>query len=235
MKTEIAVMERLVQIIQNDEEISNPLHNRLQVYRDMVQYRFVETIENIYPILTSVLGDALMHELIREFIALGAKSPFIAKMAEEFGNFLRDHSKLKSTLFLEDLLWLEYGELDLLSKDFKDIQAQLDWNEQYKLSSSSLVRNISYRVHAGEFESPCASSVLLYYHFYEKRVYFEEITPFAHQLINLLEKMTLERCVVVLADMYDIKVEILRENVEKLVVKWCNQRVLIKSMEVKGV
>lgn len=232
MKTETAVMERLVHIIQNNEALSNPLHNRLQVYRDMVQYRFVETIENIYPILTSVLGNALMYELIREFIASGAKNPFIVKMAEEFGNFLRHHPKLKSFLYLEDLLWLEYGELDLLSKDFNDIQARLEWNQHYRLSSSSLVRNLSYRVHAGEFESPCVTSLLLYYHFDEKRVYFEEITPFAQQLIEKLENLTLERALSVLAEMYELEVETLRESVEELVIKWCHQRVLIKSTEV---
>lgn len=232
MKTETAVMERLVQIIQNDEELSNPLHNRLQVYRDMVHFRFVETIENIYPILTSVLGNALVHDLIREFITIGAKTPFIVKMAEEFGTFLRHHPTLKSTLFLEDLLWLEYGELVLLNRDFKDIQARLDWNQQYRLSSSSLVRSVSYRVHTGEFESPSASSLLLYYHFDEKRVYFEEITPFARQLIELFEKMTLEASVMVLAQKYELDAKRLRESVEQLVIKWCNQRVLIKFTEV---
>lgn len=232
MKTETAVMERFIQIIQNNEEISNPLHNGLQVYRDMVHFRFLETIENIYPILTSLVEPQIMHGLIREFIASGAKNPFIGKMAEEFGDFLRHHPKLKSTLFLDDLLWLEYGELDLLSRDFNDAQARLQWNQQYELSSSSLIRNLSYRVHTAEFESPCISSLLLYYHFDEKRVYFEEITPFAQQLIELLERMTLERSVMVLAEMYELDVEILRENIEQLVTKWCNQRVLIKSSEV---
>jgi len=173
-----------------------------------------------------------MHNFIREFIAIGAKTPFIVKMAEEFGNFLRHHPKLKLTLFLEDLLWLEYGELDLLSRDFKDIHAQLDWKKRYRLSSSSLVRNVSYRVHAGEFESSCASSLLLYYRFDEKRVYFEEITPFAYQLIEQLQGMTLEDAVTVLAKTYELDVAILRESVATLVKKWCNQRILIKSTEV---
>ena len=232
MKTETAVMERFVQIIQNDEELSNPLHNRLQVYRDMVHFRFLETLENIYPILSAKLGGQMMHELIRDFIALGVKSPFIAKMADEFGNFLRHHPKLKSTLFLEDLLWLEYGELELLSREFNDIQACLEWNQHYKLSSSALVRNISYSVHTGEFDSPCVSSLLLYYHFDENRVYFEEITPFAQQLIEKLENLTLESAVSALAEVYELDVVTLRESVAQLVVKWCNQRVLIKSSEV---
>jgi hypothetical protein len=232
MKPETAVMERFVQIIQNNEELSNPLHNRLQVYRDMVHFRFLETLENIYPILSAKLGAELMHELIREFIASGARNPFIAKMAEEFGNFLRHHPKLKSTLFLEDLLWLEYGELDLLSRDFNDIKARLEWSQHYKLSSSSLVRNISYSVHRGEFESPCMSSLLLYYHFDEKRVYFEEITPFTQQLIEKLKTVTLEVALVELAEMYELDIELLRDSVEKLVQKWCDQRVLIKSTEV---
>jgi hypothetical protein len=232
MRTETAVMERLVQIIQNDEKLSNPLHNRLQVYRDMVHFRFVETIKNVYPILTSVLGDDLMHEFIREFIGLGANSPFIAMMPEEFGEFMRRHKKLKSTLFLEDLLWLEYGELFLLNKIFYDTKAIVMWDENYCLSSSSMVRSLDYRVHTGEFESSCDSSLLLYYNFEEKRVYFEEITPFAYQLIEKLETLTLEQSLRSLAQMYDLDVEALRQNVEILVEKWCNQRVLIKSLEV---
>ena len=232
MKTETAVMERFVQIIQNNEELSDPLHNRLQVYRDMVHFRFVETIENIYPILTSVLGEPLMHDLIREFIAQGVKSPFIAKMTEEFGDFLRHHFKLKTYLFLEDLLWLEYGEFELLSREFDDVPSTFDWNGHYCLSSSSLVRSLSYRVHTGEFEVASQSPMLLYYHFGEARVYFEEITPFSQQFIENLESTTLEQTLVVLAAAHGLDIEILRESVEILVKKWCNQRVLIKSMEV---
>lgn len=232
MKTETAVMERFVQIIQNNEPISNPLHNRLQVYRDMVHFRFLETIGNIYPILSSHLGDQMMHDLIREFMASGAISPFVSKMPEEFGNFLRHHKKLKKTPFLEDLLWLEYGEFDLLNKKFYDTKAVLKWDANYCLSSSCMLRSLSYRVHAGEFESPCISSLLLYYHFDEKRVYFEEITPFANQLIEKLENLTLASAVVALAEIYQLDVNVLRESVGILVEKWCNQRVLIQYVQV---
>ena len=228
MKTETAVMERFVQIIQNNEAISNPLHNRLQVYRDMVHFRFLETIGNIYPILSSHLGEEMMHDLIREFIALGAISPFLSKMAEEFGNFLRHHKKLRKSPFLEDLLWLEYGELDLLNKIFYDTKAIMMWDEYYCLSSSSMVRSLDYRVHTSEFELSCDSSLLLYYNFEKKRVYFEEITPFAHQLIEKLETLTLEQSLRSLAQMYDLNIEALRQSVGVLVEKWCDQRVLIK-------
>jgi hypothetical protein len=153
-------------------------------------------------------------------------------MPEEFGEFMRRHKKLKSTLFLEDLLWFEYGELDLLSKKFHDTQASLAWDEHYHLSSSCMVRSLGYRVHAGEFESPAISSLLLYYHFDEKRVYFEEITPFAQQLIEQLETLTLDSAVGVLAEMYALDSEVLRESVEKLIQKWCDQRVLTHYKDV---
>ena len=231
MKTEIAVMERFVSIIQSDEVLSNPLHNRLQVYRDMVHFRFVETIENIYPILTQKFGPELMRELLREFITRGAKSPFIVKMSKEFADFLQHHPKTKGYFFLEDLLWLEYGELDLLTQDYDHLQASLQWDKHYRLSSSSLVRSLSYRVHTGEFDVECVSSLMLYYHFDEERVYFEEITPFAQQLITRLEYETLEQALSSLADMYDLDSEVLRESVEELLQKWCARRILIYSLE----
>jgi hypothetical protein len=232
MKTEIAVMERFVSIIQSDEPLPNPLHNRLQVYRDMVHFRFVETLENIYPILTTRFGPELMHELIREFIAKGAKSSFIVKMSKEFSDFLQHHPKTKGYLFLEDLLWLEYGEMDLLTQDYDHLQASLEWDKQYRLSSSSLVRSLSYRVHTGEFDVECVSSLMLYYHFDEQRVYFEEITPFAQQLIMKLKSETLEQALRSLADIYDLDSDVLRESVEKLLQKWCARRILTYSLEV---
>lgn len=229
MKTETAVMKRFVEIIQNNEELSNPLHNRLQVYRDMVHFRFVETLENTYPILTARLGTDLMHELIREFIAKGAKSPFIVKMSKEFSDFLQHHQKTKAYLFLEDLLWLEYGELDLLTQGYHHMQASLQWDKNYRLSPSSLVRSLSYRVHTGEFDVECVSSLMLYYHFDEQRVYFEEITPFAQQLITKLESATLEQALGSMAEMYNMDIEVLRESVEELLQKWCARRILIYS------
>lgn len=232
MKTETAVMKRFVTIIQNNEELSNPLHNRLQVYRDMVHFRFVETLENIYPILTAKLGTELMYELIREFRARGAKSPYIVKMSQEFGDFLRQHPKMKQCLFLEDLLWLEHGELDLLTRAYHDVQVPLEWNKHYCLSSSSLMRSLCCRVHVGEFKSPCAVSLLLYYHFDEERVYFEEITPFAQQLIEKLDNGTLEQVLGILAEMFELEVEVLRESVEKLLRNWCNRKILIYTLEV---
>lgn len=232
MITETAVMERFVAIIQNDEELSNPLHNRLQVYRDMVHFRFLETVENVYPILTAKLGPQLIHELIREFIARGAKTPFIVKMSQEFADFLRDSPKTKEYPFLEDLLWFECGELDLLTRQFNDRVTTCEWDRRYTLSSSSMIRSVSYRIHDGEFETPSTTSLMLYYHFDEERVYFEEITLFAQQLIKKLETVTLEVALIELAEMYELDIELLRDSVEQLVEKWCTQRVLIQCMEV---
>lgn len=235
MKVETAVMERFVEIIQNNERLADPSHNRLQVYRDMVHFRFVETLENIYPLLTANLGSERMHELIREFIAHGARNPFIVKMAQEFGNFLRHHPAMKGYGFLEDLLWFEYGELDLLSRKFDHTHTTLQWDRGYRLSPSALVRSLNYRIHTGELESPCVSSLLLYYHFGEDRVYYEETTPFAQQLIEKLETLTLQRAVRVLAEMYELEMDVLRDNVEQLMQKWCRQRILIHYTEVENV
>lgn len=229
MKVETAVMERFMEIIQGDEPLINPLRNRYQVYRDMVYHRFFETITNIYPILSRQLGERLP-EVIREFQQRGAASVLIREMAYEFGEFLRNHPIHEELPYLEDVLWLEWGEMALLLEIFEGDNALFEWNGRYKLSSSVRLRQLRYPIYRGDFESAGAYPLLLNYDFNEDRVYFEEITPLGYDLLILLENKGMEEALNEIALRYRVDQEDLKEPLEQLLKQWCDKKILTKEV-----
>ncbi|MGZ8548856.1 MAG: HvfC family peptide modification chaperone [Sulfuricurvum sp.] len=229
MKTETAIMERLIQIIESDEPLSNPLFNRYQVYRDMVYHRFYETITNVYPILSRQLGEQLSI-LIREFQHRGATSVLMSAMAYEFGEFLKNHCVHETLPYLDDVLWTEWGEMELLLEKFEANTLSFEWNGRYKLSSSARLRQLSYPIYRGDFESLGAYPLLLYYDFNEERVYFEEITPLGYDLLILLENNDIEEALSEIALRYEVNSEDLKEPLEQLLMQWCNKKILMKEV-----
>lgn len=226
MKIETLIMQRFVEIIESDEALFNPLMNRHQVYRDMVYHRFSETISNTYPILSERLGERL-HGLIREFQRSGAKSVLMSDMASEFGDFLKNHPIHREFPYLEDLLWFEYSEMELLLEQFKEEEAAFSWSGHYRLSSSSRVKQLSYPLHRGDFEDSGIYPLLLYYDFEESRVYFEEITPFAYTVLTMFRVHAPNEVLEALSRSYEVDQDDLLEPLEQLLNQWCNKKIIM--------
>lgn len=227
MQLEQLKMEQFVGILTSDEPISNPLRDRHQVYRDMVAHRFVETIENIYPILSKQLGEKLF-SLIREFQRHGAQSPLIIEMAFEFGEFLKTDALYHEISYLDDLLWLEWGEMELLLGQFDDEEIAFDWDGHYCLSSSARLRRLHIPVYRGDFENCGEYPLLLFYDFVEKRVYFEEITALGYELLRMLPTNT-PRCITEeFARRYHLCSDDFKEPLGQLLKTWCNKKILTK-------
>lgn len=226
MKVETLIMERFVEIIESDEKLVNPLMNRYQVYRDMVYHRFSETITNIYPILCERLGERL-RPLIREFQRSGAMSVLMSDMVREFWDFLKNHPINAKLDYLNDLLWFEYTEMELLLEKFSDSDATFEWNKRYQLSSSARMRRLSYPLYRGDFETFGEFPLLLYYDFREHRVYFEEITLFAYTLLEMLPIHTPIEALEKLSIRYKVDQNDLKEMLERLFNQWCNKKIII--------
>lgn len=229
MQLEQLKMEQFVGILTSDEPIANPLRDRHQVYRDMVAHRFVETIENIYPILTRQLGERLF-PLIREFQRKGAQSPLIVRMAFEFGEFLKTDALYHEIPYLDDLLWLEWGEMELLFGQFGNEEITLDWEGHYCLSSSARLRRFHTPLYRGDFESRGEYPLLLYYDFTEKRVYFEEITVLAYELLRMLPTHTPLKALEALAKRYEVDQNDLKEPLKQLLNQWCDKKIITKEV-----
>lgn len=229
MKTETMIMERFIEIIESDEPLINPLYNRYQVYRDMVYHRFYETITHIYPIFISLFEDQL-HELIRAFQTTGARSVLVSDMAYEFGLFAKAHPLMQDKPYLGDLLWLEWGEAELLLECFEMPSTHFEWTGQYQLSDSARLKRLHYPVHRGDFESFGEYPILLYYDFNENQVYFEEITPLGYDVLMLLQEYDCEQVLSEIARIYQVDAQLLKEPLEQLLTQWCEKKILTKEV-----
>ncbi len=229
MKIETTAMERFIEIIAGDETLINPLHNRYQVYRDMVYHRFYETITNIYPILSCRLGEQLPI-LIREFQSHGATSILMSDMACEFGEFIKQHPIGKTLPYLEDTVWLEWSEMVLLLEKFEENKSVFKWEGRYKLSSSARLRQLSYPIYRGDFESIGEYPLLLFYDFDEEKVYFKEISSLGYDLLIFLENHNIQETLKQISKHYGVNEKNLKEPLEELLNQWCEKKILIKEV-----
>jgi hypothetical protein len=227
MRVEKTVMARFVEIIENDEPLVNPGLNRYQVYRDMVYFRFHETISSIYPIVSMRLAEQLPG-LIREFQREGAKSPLMAEMANEFGAFLRRHPLNKELAYLDDLLWFEWSEMELLMDSFDDRSVVFGWKTELGLSDSARMRKIRFALYRGDFETYGKYPIVLYYDHKEEQVCFNEITALGYLLLELLLTHTPQESLAEIAKKFKVDQKDLKEPLETLMRQWCDKKILQK-------
>jgi len=229
MQLETQIMERFVEIIQSDEALINPLFNRHQVYRDMVFHRFFETLKNIYPILYKQLGEEEFRSVVKEFVAHGTASVLLSGMAQEFGVFLQKHQKYTKMAYLQDLVWLEWSEAELLMQTYNDKKSSFDWKSSYKLCDSVRLRVLHYRVYAGDFTTKGLFALLLYYDFETQSVFFQEITPFAYTFATLLQTTPLQEAIVLIASEYKLDQDDLKKPLRALLQEWSKKMIITKD------
>lgn len=229
MQLETQIMERFVQIIQSDDPLINPLLNRHGVYRDMVFHRFFETLKNIYPLLTKQVGEAEFRAIVQEFIAHGANAVLLSDMPKEFGIFLQNHGTFSKRAYLQDLLWFEWSEAELLLKAYDATKSSFSWKNDYRLSDSTRLRALGYPIYKGDYSTKGVFPLLLYYNFQSHSVFFEEITPFAYELATLLQTTHLQKAIGLLGLKYGLNEYELKKVVTLLLEEWSEKMILTKD------
>lgn len=158
----------------------------LQIYRELVRYRFEELLSDSFPISKQLIGETLWHELLTAFILKKPKSPIIWEAADEFRVFICKKrfglpEKVKETLWFESMkitCHQAIGESDLC--------CIFDWNKSYILTKSSVITTFTYMVY-GDF-SIGIFPTLLYRDKFNFEVYYIELTEFMYKFLKKLQK-----------------------------------------------
>lgn len=191
---EFEIQNRFIEHITGRREIKNPKANRIETYRELVNFRFQEIINNAFPIFQEQVGKERMKELIKGFIAHKPESPYIWQAPLEFIRFIKNHKMAPDLPWAEDLLWYEWTEVDIFMRcpapDKR--QMQFDWKKPWRLSKSAQMRRLKYRVYLNDFEEPGEYPLILYYNYPEEEVHFQEITPFLYDFFHSTRKTALE-------------------------------------------
>lgn len=192
MQLEQDIQKRFVETITHDNSLALPSKAHT-IYKDLLYYRFEEVFENAYPRFRKRVSDAVFKECIYSFLALGAKNPIIWKVSEEFKEHLINENTLDIP-HLQDLLEFEFLELEMFMQNYEACDVgDFSLQNKYEFSQFSQLRTFEYPIHHPEFDSRSESfekgkySVLFYYDDTTDEVMYEEISPFVHELLNMIE------------------------------------------------
>lgn len=184
------IHHRFFQLVTGQESFTPGKENPVQLYKDLVFYRFKEVIFNAYPICREQIGDESLISFLRDYVASGPKRTYIWQMPDEFRSFLLNEKNLTEQYpYLNDLLWLEWMDIGLLMRKYgpASLQKEINWSDKIALSASAELRMLTYAVYRRDFDTKGEFPLLLFYNYDEQEIQFQELTPFLYDFLLKLK------------------------------------------------
>ncbi len=217
MKLEQSIQKRFINTITKQEEVSMP-SEAIEVYTELVYYRFLEVFEKAYPRFKKMVSEETFDRLIYEFLKVGAKTPILWRVSGEFKAFLIEKNDLDMP-YLADLLEFEFLEIEMFMQKYSDhTKSSFSLQKSYAFSKEANIRHFSYPVHHPDFDSNPEAfesgefTILFYYNAKSEEVLYEEITPFIEEfLLSLTPNLSTMQSIEKIAEVYEIENEELLE------------------------
>lgn len=148
MKSELEAMKKLFNVAWGRVGTDN---DRLAVYSELVYNRFEDFVRTSFPLFTSFVEDDL-GGILKEFVRREHRSPFLIDVGGEFLDFFVSlkHPVKERYPFLEELLLLEWLEIEVFNAPDDRASEGFFWEESYRLSSTARLLELKYPVHRSE-------------------------------------------------------------------------------------
>jgi len=217
MKLEQSIQKRFIDTITKQEPLAMP-SEAIEVYTELVYYRFLEVFEKAYPRFKKMVSEETFDKLIYDFLKVGAKTPILWRVSGEFKDFLSHNNDLDMP-FLTDLLEFEFLEIEMFMQKYSEHTKSLfSLKKSYAFSKEANIRDFSYPVHHPDFDvNPeafeCGEfTVLFYYNAKREEVLYEEITPFIEEFLHsLTPDVSMMQSIKKMAEVYEVGNEELLE------------------------
>jgi len=149
-------------ILDNSKQIDDP---NIQIYQELVLFRFVEVIKSTYPIFTKYLPKTKLENLVKEFIKYGSHTPYIWKIAQGFKEFLftKDIDKQE-----REILEFELKQINIYVSNSTIKKGKISYKKAYRLS-----KNAHTMLYKKEY-------VLIYKNIEDMQVYYITISKFLY-------------------------------------------------------
>ncbi|MDO5046486.1 HvfC/BufC family peptide modification chaperone [Campylobacter sp.] len=199
-----------------------------RLYTELIFNRFYEVLANANPILFSVIGEDKFKEEVSEFIARGyAKTMLIWQLPKDFRKFIKEQKRLKEFAFVDDLLWLEFSEVELFMQDFSALKFdKFSWQNRYKISKNAKIKILNYKVHLKEFAKKEKSYLLAYYDLKTNQAVYREISNFMYDFLRNLKKFSASQLLENLQNEYEFDKKAMKKELEISLKELCSLRVL---------
>jgi len=190
MEREQEIQRRFTRIIRNEER-PHATSPRLQVYRELVRFRFEEVLSNTFPIFKKQIDPEQWNDLVEGFVREGAASPYIWQMPGEFRKYA---AKQVEEPWAKDLLWFEWIEVEIFMEPPEKPKKGFQWRKRFRLAPTARCKVLEYKVYdPGFFDDPALQGrgkfpLLLYLDPESFQVLYLEITPFMRFLLKKMER-----------------------------------------------
>ncbi len=202
------VQERFIGFISGQVEIPHPLTNPLRIYKELVHYRFEEVIRNAMPDFAQILEEERLDKLIFEFIQSKPQTPYVWQVPKLFMNYLLEGAYVNDISYASDLMWFESIEVELLMGQYEKPRLEtFAWDKEFSLSTSMRIKVLNHAVNRDAFEFLEAHPLIMYYHFEESAVFFQEITPFMHRFLSYLDYMLPKKALISICEDFKLTEE----------------------------
>ena len=212
-------------------ELKKSDRKRIKVYQELVFHRFYEVIINANPILCSILDEKRLTKTIEKFMKSGAKTDLVWQIPNEFRKYIKQNKKIfKDIEYIDDLMWFEWIEIELFMKDYSGFKkSKFDIKSTYKISKSTKLKKLSYKVYEKDFENKGRYSLLAYYDLSSGDVIYREISIFMYDFLKLLSKQSVKDAINYISDKYEIEPKELKEVLIEPLKELCSLGILIKK------
>jgi len=235
MKVEQNFQEGFINKITSPDEL-NAEDKELQVYQDLVYYRFLEVFEKAYPRFKKMISGEKFSELIYKFLKVGAKDPILWRVSGEFKIFLINENNLEMD-FLADLLEFEFLEVQMYMHKYQEHKKEaFSLESSYLFCEDTHIRHFSFAVHNPEFDENIEKFekgkyiVLFYYDAETASILYEEITPFVAKFLQILTtKNSLHLLIKKTAKLYEISTEELMEILLPILKNYKSKNIILSS------
>ena len=172
---------------------------RMAIYRELFYNNIDGFISDGFPVLRSLYDDENWHQMIRDFYsAHKSKTPYFAKVVEEFLEYLNDErDNPNDPAFLNELAHYEWVELALSISELEIPTKGINPDGNLLtgipvLSPLAWLLNYEFDVHhiSPDYQpdtAPDTTTILIVYRKHDDEVGFTEINPITAHLIQSLQ------------------------------------------------
>jgi hypothetical protein len=225
----------------NLQDIPGVDKHRVHHYRRLVINIISDNLASAYPLTRDLLSRKEWDELVTEFFSFHpCQTPQVWTMPKEFYVYLLDvnHPLLTKYPFLQELLWMEWLEIEIYMMEDQPVQFQIlpnQVNGKLVINPEYRLLTLNYPVHLKQARNIQPDDRGRYYLIMHRdpdngKVYFTDLSPF---FISMLEKLNnhpygLEELIKDTANDFGITVDkMVRENCVHFIGKALNNKLII--------
>ncbi len=175
------------------EKKNFPKSKQIELYRELIFNRFLDSFEYAFPYTKEVLGESYFKILVEGYLKEYHSKQILWQEAKGFVDFvIKNKWDFKEKFpFIDELIYYEWLEIEISNEKEKSKKANFDWKSKYKINNTARINIYEYPVH--KFNYISIDDIIQNKNRYNLLIFREpqnfeintvELTDFVYQLLD---------------------------------------------------